>query len=98
MPDDHHDHGETARWKYDGLRVIRDDRLVFAAEAGPGDFIHVPPYAPHQEINGNPDQVLECVLVRSDNEAVVVNITDVHPVEPPESVCWVDPIHSAPQS
>jgi len=31
--------------------------------------------------------------VRSDNEAVVVNITDIDPVEPPEEVLWIDPIH-----
>ena len=46
----------------------------FVAEAGPGDFIFVPPYVPHQEINADPGETLECVLVRSDNEAVVVNI------------------------
>ncbi len=56
-------------------------RLQFVAEAGPGDFIFVP---------------LECVLVRSDNEALVVNITDVEPVENPEVVYWVDPIHRRP--
>ena len=48
---------------------------------------------PHQEINASPDEPLECVLVRSDNEAVVVNITDVEPVEKPEAVYWIDPIH-----
>jgi uncharacterized RmlC-like cupin family protein len=31
--------------------------------------------------------------VRSDNEAVVVNIPDITPVEPPEEVYWIDPIH-----
>jgi uncharacterized RmlC-like cupin family protein len=36
--------------------------------------------------------------VRSDNEAVVVNITDVDPVEKPEAVYWVDPIHQAPKA
>lgn len=72
------------------------DKLEFTAEAGPGDFIFVPPYVPHQEINANPDETLECVLVRSDNEAVVVNITDVDPVERPETVYWVDPIHKRP--
>jgi hypothetical protein len=30
----------------------------------------------------------KCVLVRSDNEAVAVNITDVEPVERPEEVYW----------
>jgi uncharacterized RmlC-like cupin family protein len=29
-------------------------------------------------------------------EAVVVNITDVEPVEKPDDVYWVDPIHKAP--
>ncbi|NTA83963.1 cupin domain-containing protein [Agrobacterium tumefaciens] len=71
-------------------------RLEYVAEAGPGDFIFVPPYVPHQEINADPDHVLECVLVRSDNDAVVVNITDVDPVEKPNEVYWVDPLHTRP--
>ena len=50
----------------------------------PGDFIFVPPYVPHQEINASSDETLECVLVRSDNEAVVVNL-DIEPVEKPEA-------------
>jgi uncharacterized RmlC-like cupin family protein len=47
---------------------------------------------PHQEINASTDEPLECVLVRSDNEAVVVNL-DIEPVEKPEQVPWIDPIH-----
>ena len=66
--------------------------LAYVAEAGPGDFIFVPPYVPHQEINASTDETLECVLVRSDNEAVVVNL-DIEPVERPEEVRWIDPIH-----
>ena len=58
-----------------------------------GVRLQLPPYVPHQEINAGASQPLECVLVRSDNEAVVVNITDVEPVEKPEAVYWVDPIH-----
>jgi len=77
-------------------RMRWGERLEFVAEAGPGDFIFVPPYVPHQEINADPSHPLECVLVRSDNEAVVVNITDVEPVERPEAVYWVDPIHAHP--
>ena len=77
-------------------RMRWGERLEYVAEAEPGDFIFVPPYVPHQEINADPDQPLECVLVRSDNEAVVVNITDVAPVEKPEAVYWVDPIHRHP--
>ena len=66
--------------------------LEYTAEAGPGDFIYIPPYVPHQEINASRDETLECVLVRSDNEAVVVNL-DIEPVEKPETVPWIDPIH-----
>ncbi len=57
----------------------------------------MPPYVPHQEINASSDEPLECVLVRSDNEAVVVNL-DIPDVEPnPERVDWVDPIHAPPR-
>lgn len=73
-------------------RMRWGDKLEFTAEAGPGDFIYVPPFVPHQEINASSDETLECVLVRSDNEAVVVNL-DIEPVEKPEEVKWIDPIH-----
>ena len=68
--------------------------LEYVAEAGPGDFIFIPPYVPHQEINASADETLECVLVRSDQEAVVVNL-DIEPAEKPEGVAWIDPIHRA---
>jgi len=71
------------------------ESLEFVAEAGPGDFIYVPPYVPHQEINASPDAPLMCVLVRSDQEPVVVNL-DIAAIERPEEVFWVDPIHRKP--
>ena len=70
------------------------EKLEFVAEAGPGDFIFVPPYVPHQEINASSGDTLECVLVRSDNDNVVVNL-DIEPAEKPEAVPWIDPIHRA---
>ena len=73
-------------------RMRWGEHLQFTAEANPGDFIFIPPYVPHQEINASPDQVLECVLVRSDGEAIAINL-DIEPVEKPETVLWVDPIH-----
>jgi len=94
-----HHHGalESVIYVVSGKARMRwGERLEYVAEAGPGDFIYVPPYVPHQEINADPDQPLQCVLVRSDNEAVVVNIDDVDPVEPPEAVYWIDPIHKQP--
>jgi uncharacterized RmlC-like cupin family protein len=68
------------------------DRLQFVAEAGPGDFIFVPPYVPHQEINASADEPLECVLVRSGQNPIVVNL-DIAAAEVPTKVAWVDPIH-----
>jgi len=76
-------------------RMRWGESLEYTAEASAGDFIFIPPYVPHQEINASPDEVLECVLVRSDNEAVVVNL-EIAAVENPESVHWVDPIHKHP--
>src|SRR5262249_46184012 len=61
------------------------------AEAGPGDFIYVPPFVPHQEINANPNEPLECVLVRSDNEAVGVNL-DIAAVAKPTEGLLGDPL------
>jgi len=90
-----HHHGalESVIYVLKGRARMRwGERLEFTAEAGPGDFIFVPPYVPHQEINASSGETLECVLVRSDNEAVVVNLA-IEPVETPEEVLWVDPIH-----
>jgi len=92
-----HHHGalESVIYVISGKARMRwGEHLEFTAEAGPGDFIFVPPYVPHQEINASTDEPLDCVLVRSDNEAVVVNL-DIEPVEPPETVLWVDPIHKS---
>src|SRR5687767_826704 len=89
----HHGPVESVIYVVSGKARMRwGERLEFVAEAGPGDFIHVPPYVPHQEINASADEPLSCVLCRSDQEAVVVNL-DIEPVEKPEAVRWVDPIH-----
>jgi uncharacterized RmlC-like cupin family protein len=90
-----HHHGalESIIYVVKGRARMRwGEALEFVAEAGPGDFIYVPPYVPHQEINANPAEPLECVLVRSGQEPVVVNL-DIAPVEPPEAVLWTDDIH-----
>lgn len=52
-----------------------------------------PAPVPHQEINASADEKLECVLMRSDSEAIAVNLPDVEPVEKPEHVKWIDPTH-----
>ena len=91
-----HHHGELESVIYvvkGRARMRWGERLEFVAEAGPGDFIYVPPFVPHQEINASADQSLECVLVRSGQEPIVVNLPNLPTVEPPEEVRWVDSGH-----
>ena len=89
----HHGPVESVLYVVRGRARMRwGERLEYTAEAGPGDFIYVPPYVPHQEINASREQPLECVVIRSGQEPVVVNL-DIAPVEPPEEVKWIDPIH-----
>jgi uncharacterized RmlC-like cupin family protein len=94
----HHGELESVIFVVRGKARMRwGEKLEYVAEAEPGDFIFIPPYVPHQEINADPLHPLECVVVRSDNEAVVVNLPDVDCVEAPEAVYWVDPIHKHPE-
>jgi uncharacterized RmlC-like cupin family protein len=76
-----------------GLARLRwGDQLEYVAEAEPGDFIYVPPYVPHQEINASAEVKLHCVLARSGQQGLVVNL-DITPVEVPELVRWIDDLH-----
>lgn len=94
----HHGELESVIYVVSGRARMRwGERLEYVAEAGPGDFIYVPPFVPHQEMNASPDEPLSCVLVRSDQEPIVVNL-DIQSVEEPEAVYWVDPAHPAPQA
>ncbi len=91
----HHGHLESVIYVLKGKARMRwGEKLEFTAEAGPGDFIFVPPFVPHQEINALANEQLECVLMRSDGEAVAVNLPDLKPVEVPEDVRWIDPTHA----
>ena len=88
----HHGELESVIYVVSGRARMRwGDNLEFVAEADPGDFIYVPPFVPHQEINAKPDEALVCILVRSDQEAIVVNL-DIAPVETPEAI-WIGPNH-----
>ena len=71
----HHGPVESVIYVVSGrARMKWGDRLEFTAEAGPGDFIFIPPYVPHQEINASDTEPLSCVLCRSGQEAVLVNL------------------------
>ena len=73
-----HHHGplETAVYVLSGRSRVRwGSRLEHEVDLEPGDFVFIPPYVPHQEINPSPDQPTQWVVVRSGPEAVVVNLT-----------------------
>jgi uncharacterized RmlC-like cupin family protein len=92
----HHGPVESVIYVVKGRARMRwGARLEFTAEAGPGDFIWVPPFVPHQEMNASEQEALECVLLRSGQEPVVVNL-DIPAAEEPEEVFWVDNIHPHP--
>jgi len=89
----HHGELESVIYVVRGLARMRwGDHLEFVAEAEPGDFIYVPPYVPHQEINANDDVELHCVVARSGQQGLVVNL-DIVPVETPELIRWIDDLH-----
>jgi uncharacterized RmlC-like cupin family protein len=89
----HHGELESVIYVVSGRARMRwGEQLEFFAEAGPGDFIFVPPFVPHQEINASADQSLICVLVRSGQDPVVVNL-EIAASEAPTEVAWIDPIH-----
>jgi uncharacterized RmlC-like cupin family protein len=89
----HHGEVETVIYVVRGRARMRwGDHLEFVDEAGPGDFIYVPPYVPHQEINARRDEPVEAVIVRSGQVPVVVNL-DIPSPEDASGVSWVDDAH-----
>jgi len=78
----HHGHLESIIYVVRGKARMRwGEHLQFTAEANPGDFIFIPPYVPHQEINASPDETCEAVVVRDGQDPIVVNL-DLRTPEP----------------
>jgi uncharacterized RmlC-like cupin family protein len=75
-PVHHHGHVETVAYVVTGRSRLRwGSRLEYEEELEPGDFVFIPPYMPHQEINPSPDRPTQWVVVRSAREAVIVTLT-----------------------
>ena len=71
----HHGELETVLYIVRGKARFRwGDHLEFSEDAFPGDFIYVPPYVPHQEMNADPNDPVEAVIVRSGQDPIVVNL------------------------
>jgi uncharacterized RmlC-like cupin family protein len=93
----HHGQLETVIYVVRGRARMRwGDRLEFCDEADPGDFIYVPPYVPHQEINARADIPCEAVVVRSGQDPVVVNLDIESPEPVSENRSSEKPFHPSP--
>jgi uncharacterized RmlC-like cupin family protein len=80
-----HHHGETETIIYvvSGHAKVRwGERMQFEEDVEPGDFIYVPPFAPHQEINPSPDTPSQWVIVRNSQEPIVVNLEPFDVAQP----------------
>jgi uncharacterized RmlC-like cupin family protein len=93
----HHGELETVIYIVRGRARFRwGNQLEFVEEAGPGDFVYVPPFVPHQELNARKDIPVEAVIVRSGQEPIVVNL-DIPSPEAPSEGPEGDPFHQAHQ-
>ena len=74
-----HHHGplETVVYVLSGQSKVRwGSGLEHEVDLEAGDFLFIPPYMPHQEINPSPDQATQWVVVRSGQEAAIVDLTE----------------------
>jgi uncharacterized RmlC-like cupin family protein len=72
-----HHHGEqhTIAYVLSGYSYVRwGERGEFDATLEAGDFLHVPPWLPHQEINPSSEAPFQWIVVRSTSEPIVVNL------------------------
>ena len=79
----HHGKQETIAYVLEGDCAVRwGERGEFSAVAHAGDFIHVPAWLPHMEINPSEDHRFVWVVVRSTAQPIVINLPDDY---------WKDP-------
>jgi uncharacterized RmlC-like cupin family protein len=74
-----HHHGEqhTIAYVLSGSSYVRwGERGQFNATLHAGDFLYVPAWLPHQEINLFGADPFEWIVVRSTSEPIVVNLPD----------------------
>jgi uncharacterized RmlC-like cupin family protein len=73
----HHGAQQTVAYVLQGVCEIRwGAHGDYAATARAGDFIHVPAYLPHMEINPSNSEPFRWVVVRSTASPIVVNLPD----------------------
>jgi uncharacterized RmlC-like cupin family protein len=74
--DHHHGEAETGIYVVSGhpVFVFLEADAERRVQAGPGDYVYVPPYVPHREENPSAEEEAVVVLARSTQEGIVVNL------------------------
>ena len=87
----HHGEQQTIAYVLEGVCEVRwGAHGEYVAEASAGDFIHVPAYLPHMEINPSESQPFRWVVVRSTPTPIVVNLPDSTWPQEREGSSWPD--------
>jgi len=73
----HHGEQDTIVYVLEGSSYVRwGEHGEFNATVHAGDFLHVPAWLPHQEINPSDEVPFRWVVVRSTAEPIVVNLPE----------------------
>jgi uncharacterized RmlC-like cupin family protein len=73
----HHGEQDTVVFVLEGEAIVRwGDFGEHRAAVRPGDFLHVPSWLPHQELNSSETTPFRWVVVRSTPEPIVVNLSN----------------------
>lgn len=77
----HHGESETAIYVAKGhpVFVFHDGEQEVTLRTEPGDYVFVPPFAPHREENPSQDEEAVVIIARSTQEAIVVNLPSLRP-------------------
>ena len=71
----HHGDCESVIFVISGRCRFRfGEALEHEVDAGPGDFVYVPPHLVHQEINASESEPIDCIVIRDPNENLVINV------------------------
>lgn len=82
----HHGDSETAIYVRSGNPefVFHDGDEEVRIATRPGDYVFIPPYLPHREENPDPNTPAEVVIARSSQEAIVINLPELYPLDGPQ--------------
>jgi uncharacterized RmlC-like cupin family protein len=80
----HHGEAETAIYVVSGHPrfVFADGGREVHVDTQPGDYVFVPPFAPHREENPRPDEEAVVVIARSSQQGIVVNLSTLDGADP----------------